>query len=295
MEVDIYNSLLRPIKGTASVTVNGKPVMQENIVIGQKGKKVLNVSSALAPDGMETVRVGFAEESLSQEPVAAEFSLDTARIDMAKEQVMIDGRLEKWKTQSPNYVRNEFKYMYPKDQPTWTGSDDLSAKVWYACDKTNLYVAAEIKDNAHFNNAKTASGIWNGDCLQLGFDLSDSALKVTDKSRKTGSAIDLNMGMAIVDGKPVLHVWNGPFGTADKIRYTITRDEQTKLTVYEAAIPWSALGINAPENKAIGINFVVFDDDNGLGQRQWLELGGGLAGIIDPAKFKRVIFAAGNK
>ena len=295
LEIDIYNSLLRPIKGTASVTVNGKPVMQENIVIGQKGKKVLNVSSALAPDGMETVRVGFAEESLSQEPVAAEFSLDTARIDMAKEQVMIDGRLEKWKTQSPNYVRNEFKYMYPKDQPTWTGSDDLSAKVWYACDKTNLYVAAEIKDNAHFNNAKTASGIWNGDCLQLGFDLSDSALKVTDKSRKTGSAIDLNMGMAIVDGKPVLHVWNGPFGTADKIRYTITRDEQTKLTVYEAAIPWSALGINAPENKAIGINFVVFDDDNGLGQRQWLELGGGLAGIIDPAKFKRVIFAAGNK
>ncbi len=294
MEVDIYNSLLRPVKGAAVISVNGKPAARESIVIGQKGKKVLSIPAALTLDGRETVRVEFTEDSLSQEPVVAEFTLDTARIAMTKVPVVIDGRLDKWKNQAPNYVRNEFKYMFPKDNPTWTGPDDLSAKVWYAWDRNNLYVAAEVKDNAYSNNAKTASGIWNGDCLQLGFDVSDCALKVTDKARKTGSAVDLNMGMAIVGGKPVLHVWNGLFGAAEQIRYAIVRNEQTKLTAYEAAIPWSALGVKAPENKTVGINFVVFDDDNGLGQRQWLELCGGMAGMVDPAKFQRVIFFAGN-
>ena len=91
-----------------------------------------------------------------------------------------------------------------------------------------------------------------------------------------------------------MHVWNGLFGAAEQIRYAIVRNEQTKLTAYEAAIPWSALGVKAPENKTVGINFVVFDDDNGLGQRQWLELCGGMAGMVDPAKFQRVIFFAGN-
>jgi hypothetical protein len=295
LEINIYNSLLRPVRGVATVTVNGKQAIRENLVVVKKGKGVLNVPSALTADGKENVRVEFTEEKLSQEPATAEFALNAGRIGMAKSPVAIGGWLEKLKPQAPDYVRNEFKYMYPKDNPSWKGADDLSAKVWYAWDRNNLYVAAEVKDNAHFNNAKTASGIWNGDCFQLGFDVTDSALKVTDKTRKTGSAVDLNMGMAIVGGKPVLHVWNGPFGAAEKIKYAITRNEQAKITAYEAAIPWSALGLNAPENKAIGVNFVVFDDDSGLGQRQWMELCGGFAGSVDPAKFQRVIFIAANK
>jgi len=201
--------------------------------------------------------------------------------------VTIDGKCSEW-TGRPRIMMNNREQLMPKDQLKWEGTNDLSAVVWTGWDKTNFYFAAEVRDDFHVNE-KSGNNIWNGDGFQMAF-----VPLVVDTGLFPGSGYgsnDTEIGLALAQGTPVEAQWQGPRNVWLTGRCTVKRDETTKMTRYEAAVPWLALGISPVPNKVFGFNFVLFDDDTGAGAKCWYQLSPGITNGKNPSLFKRFVLS----
>ena len=185
-----------------------------------------------------------------------------------------------------NMVMNSREQIMPPDQLKWEGPNDLSAVVWTGWDETNFYFSAEVRDNMHFNG-KAGNDIWNGDSIQMAF----APLAMSDMGTSGYGPNDTELVLALAQDQPAACQGRGP-GKAWQINgYAVKRDEAAKLTRYEAAIPWSALGIEPKAGKIFGFNFVIFDDDSGAGPNFWYQLSPGITSGKNPALFKRFILS----
>jgi hypothetical protein len=146
---------------------------------------------------------------------------------------------------------------------TWTGYDDLGAKVYLRWDSNALYVAAAVTDDRHFNS-KTGEGIFDGDVMQVGI--------VTPKN------VHWNVGLALTKEGAELYQAEGTTNNLAKIAgYAATRaDAAPSTTYYELRLPLATLGLEP--GAEFGFNIVFLDDDKGNGVRYWLQLAPGLAG-----------------
>ena len=112
---------------------------------------------------------------------------------------------------------------------------DVQANARMAWDAANLYVALDVVDEAHVQTAASAVDIWGQDSLQL---------RVKNAS---GAPAEVGFALNSATGNIMAYEWAGPsVGTLTASSYSavIARDDATKMTRYEIAIPWATLGVD---------------------------------------------------
>ena len=160
------------------------------------------------------------------------------------------------------------------------GVSDLSGNVWFTYDQQNLYLTARIHDDVF---AQPASGgdIWQGDSIQF------SVGAGTPGEQAAWS----EMGTALTPAGPEVWRWLAPPGQATgalgDAQVHIVRDETSKDTLYEAAVPWKDLSID-PSGRLVSVSMLVNDND-GSGRKGWIEWGGGIGGSKDSSLFNAAV------
>ncbi|PRX69799.1 S-layer family protein [Cohnella sp. SGD-V74] len=144
---------------------------------------------------------------------------------------------------------------------TWDGPQDLSAESRFAWDDDHLYAYIVVKDDVHFNN-QTGGNIWREDNLQLGIDLRNPATNSTTRNE---------LGFTLTNANEVIvFPWtrpsgaNAPTAPITDVAAQITRDENTKTTIYDLKIPFNTVHSNpasALANERIGISVMLNESD----------------------------------
>ena len=173
-------------------------------------------------------------------------------------------------------------HIHPVDHTTYDGESDLSADMYFAHDGKNLYFAADVTDDRHFNKFPI-SRIWSGDSIQIGIDPETNFLRNENDLDPDDSFLSLGLQTT----GQALKVHRGPFRTAleEGIEYKITRNEKTKKTLYRLKMPRAFVATKLKSGDIFGFNCIVFDDDSNAGADYWLFLRQGLAGGLRPDKF----------
>lgn len=161
----------------------------------------------------------------------------------------------------------------------WAGKDDLSAVIYTAWDYDNFYITAQVKDDV-FCQKDVDGLIWQGDSLQFGLvygeetniQIGNFGTKYSEfGAAKTPEGDQMYRWMSEDDSKPA--------GTVENYKLAITRDDDTQLTTYEMAVPWSEILPERIEqfdpNRALGFSMLVNDND-GTGRRGWIEYASGI-------------------
>ena len=159
---------------------------------------------------------------------------------------------------TPAFVMDTIDYL---TLGTWDGPQDLGVKSQFAWDDDNLYAYIVVTDDVHFNS-QTGGNIWREDNLQLGIDLHNPATNSTTRNE---------LGFALTNDSEVIKwAWtrpagaNAPTAPITDIAAEITRDEDTKTTIYNLKIPFhTVLNDPAPElvNGRIGISIMLNESD----------------------------------
>jgi hypothetical protein len=165
-------------------------------------------------------------------------------------------------TSLPAFVMDTIDYVRPNTGPLiWDGPESLSVTSTFAWDNNNLYVYAVVIDPDHFND-KTGENIWNGDCLQLGIDLTRASL-ANNARNELGFALHGN-------GSISMYRWATPRGLTEQnlsaITAKITRDEATKTTIYDLSIPFAVVHRDPAslDLSMIGVSVFINDATNGV-------------------------------
>ncbi len=145
----------------------------------------------------------------------------------------------------------------------WTGSDDLSASFRITWDSTYLYVAAKVRDDVYAQNA-TGADIFKGDSLEILLDTNISADFFVTKTDSDDYQLGISPGRPDVNGTRSAWLWQptSVAGARSQVKIAATRNESVHLTRYEAAIPWSILGVTPKSGMHFGFVLSVSDNDN---------------------------------
>jgi uncharacterized protein (DUF362 family) len=156
----------------------------------------------------------------------------------------------------------------------WSGPDDLSSIVLALYDTDNLYVALAVRDGDKLVN--TATPVWDGDGIELYINSPDP-WDVAFLGLSGGDEFWLGVAYG-----PSPTVW-------DIGRSQVITDAEVALVdtsagyIVELRIPWAALGgIQALENRQIGFDVGLNDDDTGSGRQTWLSWGAPMAPSVPP-------------
>ncbi|RXZ81032.1 hypothetical protein EBB07_16505 [Paenibacillaceae bacterium] len=179
--------------------------------------------------------------------------------------ITIDGSLADWKLEHP-FPLNRQSQLLMQD---YNGPDDLSGLGWVAWDENNVYIALQIKDDAHVQQ-ETPFNIYVGDSVQLGFRLAEEAGRLSNV-HEFGAALQ-------EDGSTTAFRWLGPRsfkpGEMNNMQVGISRHDQE--TVYELAIPREELGA-AALSEGIHLKFsLLVNDNDGQGRKGWIAYNGGI-------------------
>ena len=162
----------------------------------------------------------------------------------------------------------------PGNEPFyWQGPADLSARIFLERRGEFLRLKAEVTDDRH---AQTNSGeaIWRGDSVQFGLAL-------------PGQKGFWSIGFARRgDGGTEVFCWSRPEGFADPsaaVRATARRDEKNRRTLYEALLPFAALGMTR-EIAGTGFRFnLIVNDNDGKLREGYLAAAPGMGTGEDPS------------
>jgi nitroreductase len=162
----------------------------------------------------------------------------------------------------------------------YSGARDTSADVWLDWDDQHLYLSARVTDDVH-HQPETGAAVWRGDSIQLGV--------TTDRPAAATSFSEFSI--ALTDDGPQVHRVTQPAGddarAVAEANAAIRRDGASNSTVYEVAIPWSALGASdgPPETTAAAL---IVNDNDGSGRRGYLAWGADIGATKDPTAFDTV-------
>lgn len=149
-------------------------------------------------------------------------------------------------------VLNQVRQVVTHGTPRWKGPEDLSARPSVLWDDQNLYFRAEVKDDIDMQVAD-ADRAYLYDSIQLGFTAS--------AADKDAGGTELALGVS--NGRPtVIRRAGGASGVAgpESVRLNVARDENSKTTVYQAAIAWKALNVTEPK-AGLRLRFAILIND----------------------------------
>ncbi|MBT4815726.1 MAG: hypothetical protein HON70_08515, partial [Lentisphaerae bacterium] len=193
----------------------------------------------------------------------------------------IDGILQDWPAE-PALTLDPAQPDCVKISEGYKGAADCSARLRFAWSKTHLFVAAEVRDDVHHQEEKEFQ-IWRGDCIQLAF-------RQGPPNPKTGyDGTEFEVGLTQgPDGKAVLFQWAPGARALTDGQLAVVQAKGT--TVYEAAIPWTALGVTNVRPGSRTSWSMTINDNDGEGFRGWLEWTPGVCGAKDSSAFGWMLF-----
>ncbi len=195
----------------------------------------------------------------------------TVYAPMVRYTMAIDGIIDEGIEDKLSTIDFESMYnLWQNGLPMWGGTNDLSGQAWVSYDDENLYVAVSVVDDVHLAN-KPGGYCYQQDCLQLGL-----YHEIYEESLGTYDAVDEGMagfhevGFYLAGGSESKLYRYGSAKECDDmekwdgVSFKITRDDNTKRTNYEIALPWSELGVSPANTDHYGIEIVVQDSDEDL-------------------------------
>lgn len=188
--------------------------------------------------------------------------------------LVIDGHLDDWL--SPVQLRLGGEAGGVRIDKDYGGAEDCSAQLRLAWDQDYLYVAAEIDDNVQHQEDGGAQ-IWRGDCLQLAWR------NGAPNSRPGFDGTEHEVGLTLTSAGPLVFQWAPGAAPLSAAKLAVLREGER--TIYEAAIPWSALGVKSPRAGLRSAWSMTVNDNDGAGFRGWLEWTPGICGGKDSSLF----------
>jgi hypothetical protein len=156
------------------------------------------------------------------------------------------------------------------------GADDCSGTVRVGWDNGHFYLAAEVRDNAFFQ-AESGAQLWQGDCIQLAFRSG------MPNPRPEFDGTEYEVGLTQGPNGPVMFQWMPAAQPVDGGKLAVVREGT--VTRYEAAVPWSALGVARPVPSLSLTWSLTVNDNDGDGFRGWLEWTPGVCGGKNSSAF----------
>lgn len=156
---------------------------------------------------------------------------------------------------------------------------DLSATLRTAADARNLYLGITVRDDVHW--APPEALAWTIDGLQVSFD--------PRHERTPGGYGPHDSEYSLVldnDGKPRVQCWQPAQALGDQSKAIALAVKRTDTeTIYEAAVPWTAIGVpTGAGTPVLGLN-VLINDNDGSGRRGYIELTSGIGKVKDPSAY----------
>ena len=180
---------------------------------------------------------------------------------MTTADVTIDGNLNEWKL--PLFTDEEKIVLTRKsgfiNKGKIDGDDDFSAVIYAMYDESNLYLAADVTDDAS-ENGFAGGNNWQNDCIEIWIDGAGDMGTMTDHGGNDPDNYQLNVD---INGSPFIYRNDD----AAKLLPQIETASEVKGTNYrlEVRIPFEAipeLDLNASRIMGLGISFV--DSDKGV-------------------------------
>jgi outer membrane protein assembly factor BamB len=182
----------------------------------------------------------------------------------------MDGDLSEWQklpaatldTWRDVYLAGEEEARLPYGASAWKGPADLSVAFRGAYDEKNLYLSWVVTDDVHSNTQTEPVELWQGDSVQVAFDLEQDA----------GPGFrgnDFEMGLALNDKGELLRcrwVEKGRFVMKPlEAEGKVIRGEDQKQTLYFLTLPLDYLGLKPGAGTKFGFTFIVNDSDGPKG------------------------------
>lgn len=190
--------------------------------------------------------------------------------------VNVDGQLDDFAGVAPIDLAGEGEV----EMNGYAGADDLSGNIWGTWDDENFYLSASVRDDV-FSQTAAGETMWQGDSIQF----------AVSQGMPGERGQWFEYGMALTGSGPQLYRWIADeglhVGLVENARIAVTRNEETKETVYELALPWTELAPALPEDGLLGFSVLVNDNDV-QGRKGWIEWGGGIGGSKDGGLFKAI-------
>ena len=194
----------------------------------------------------------------------------------------IDGILDDW-PETPVLELTPDRADTVHISESYSGAGDCSARVGVAWDSESFYIAAAVADDTHFQE-ESGFQIWRGDCIQLAFR--DGPPNPDPGFDGTEHEVGLTLAP---DATPLLFQWMPGKCALREGQLAVARS--AGQTVYEAAIPWSALGVTrVAAGRRLSWSVTVNDND-GKGFEGWLEWTPGVCGSKDSSAFGWLMLA----
>ncbi|MBE7464889.1 MAG: PQQ-binding-like beta-propeller repeat protein [Planctomycetes bacterium] len=227
------------------------------------------LESVLALPDLPEATFGSVFERFSH--IRKESALKTKRtlpFQRLKAAPQIDGALGDWAGVAPVELKSWREvYLAGEDDRReelkpglWNGPADQAVEFRGGFDDQHLYLAVSVTDDLHANANDQAGNLWNGDSLQLAFDM--------EQDKEMGyQGLDFELGFGL-NAQGQLLAWRW----VEKSKYVmkpldvsakVVRDEAAKRTVYEIALPLAYLELKPETGKAFGFTFMVNDLDKG--------------------------------
>jgi hypothetical protein len=195
----------------------------------------------------------------------------------------LDGSLSEW-------IDDSFQTISAPADFVATGgaasdASDVSARVGARWTDTNLYIALEVTDDQH-TNSSTGVLIWEGDSIQIAFDVGQSGGSAYD------GVDDYEYGWAIANGGVLeAYRWASPLGESSltPAPSQVVRSGQT--TTYELSLTPGDLGLGsfAEAGGQVGFSLLVNEND-GAGREGFIEWTSGIGSTKNPGLFGTLVF-----
>lgn len=178
----------------------------------------------------------------------------------------------------------------------YRGFDDLSADLRFGWDDAGLLLSAAVTDDTHLQE-KTGFDIWQGDCLQVAFDLDPGREQVNTGNSLADSgsrhrASEINVALTPEGPQAFRAISFDPAAlplrllTAEEWEATIEREEG--WTRYAVRLNWAALGLAGGPDAGLRLGVAVtVNDRDSAEEREPKALGlfGGITPTKDPMAF----------
>ena len=203
------------------------------------------------------------------------------------ETIIVDGTLGEWQKNTLINLqakKPEMLVTYPGVK--YEGDGDLSGRIYTCWDEKNLYIAAEIKDDVHFQ-PHNGESVYLGDNIQVAVD--------TGYQRTEGRCDndDYIFGLSLTKTGPELFVWAPALNSGILAEGKLSIKREGSYTIYEASIPWTFMKIIPKPGLTMGFSLLVNDND-GIqegcsGRKGYLQWTSGIGAGKDPGNFGRLI------
>jgi len=198
---------------------------------------------------------------LSTQIVIAGPSGGVIKAPQVKVAIKVDGKLDEWNL---GLFKSDQKIVLTKkngfiNTGTIDDDNDFSVVVYALYDDKNLYIAADVTDDA-IEKGFADGNNWQNDCIEIWIDGAGDKGTMTDRGGNDPDNYQLNVD---VNGLPYVYRNDD----AAKILKDITSGAEVKGTDYtlEVQIPFSAIPeFNINSSRVIGFSVSFVDSDKGV-------------------------------